>query len=74
MDNSSGNKGTYISFWANDEEMAIIMRILDALRANDSKANRSQALRYAVMNFDDRYLPAIPKAAAPAGQVLAMAT
>ena len=75
MDNgtTSGNKGTYISFWVDDAEMEVIQRILDALRANDSKANRSQAVRYAISHFDDRYLPAIPKAAAPAGQILAMA-
>ena len=33
MDNgtTSGNKGTYISFWADDAEMEVIQRILDAL-------------------------------------------
>ncbi len=64
MDNSgnvSGNKGTYISFWAYDDEMRTIQYIIDALMARNIKANRSQAVRYAILNFDDRRLPVIPE-------------
>lgn len=57
----SGNKGTYISFWAYDDEMRTIQHIIDALMARNIKANRSQAVRYAILNFDERRLPVIPE-------------
>jgi hypothetical protein len=59
--NVSDNKGTYISFWAYDDEMRILQYIIDALMERNIKANRSQAVRYAILNFDDRRLPAIPE-------------
>lgn len=64
MDNGtsiSGNKGTYISFWAYDDEMRILQYIIDALLARNIKANRSMAVRYAILNFDDRRLPEMPE-------------
>jgi hypothetical protein len=57
----SGNKGTYISFWAYDDEMRTIQYIIDALMERNIKANRSQAVRYAILNFDVRRLPVIPE-------------